>query len=122
MKVALAQINTTVADFDGTVRKVSDYVKRAKSARASLIAFPELTTTGYPPRDLVEVPSFVEKNIKALEEIALLAKGIDLVVGFVDRNPKTGGSVSLPGKYVPHFKPGKELRERVNDSMNKDAG
>jgi integration host factor subunit beta len=38
------------------------------------------------------------------------------------RNPKTGGSVSLPGKYVPHFKPGKELRERVNDSMQKDAG
>lgn len=38
------------------------------------------------------------------------------------RNPKTGGSVSLPGKYVPHFKPGKELRERVNDSMENDAG
>lgn len=33
------------------------------------------------------------------------------------RNPKTGDSVSLPGKYVPHFKPGKELRERVNDSI-----
>ncbi|APZ42812.1 integration host factor subunit beta [Acidihalobacter ferrooxydans] len=32
----------------------------------------------------------------------------------VGRNPKTGESVSLPGKYVPHFKPGKELRERVN--------
>ena len=33
------------------------------------------------------------------------------------RNPKTGDSVSLPGKYVPHFKPGKELRERVNESI-----
>ena len=32
----------------------------------------------------------------------------------VGRNPKTGAAVSLPGKYVPHFKPGKELRERVN--------
>ena len=38
------------------------------------------------------------------------------------RNPKTGGSVSLPGKHVPHFKPGKELRERVNASMQRDAG
>lgn len=40
------------------------------------------------------------------------------------RNPKTGGSVSLPGKHVPHFKPGKELRERVNESMlrEKDGG
>ena len=38
------------------------------------------------------------------------------------RNPKTGGSVSLPGKHVPHFKPGKELRERVNASMLREAG
>lgn len=36
------------------------------------------------------------------------------------RNPKTGASVALPGKYVPHFKPGKTLRERVNNSMKKD--
>lgn len=35
----------------------------------------------------------------------------------VGRNPKTGDSVSLPAKYVPHFKPGKELREQVNDSL-----
>lgn len=37
------------------------------------------------------------------------------------RNPKTGDSVSLPGKHVPHFKPGKELRERVNNSLKKEA-
>ncbi|MCH1554771.1 MAG: integration host factor subunit beta [Pseudomonadales bacterium] len=36
------------------------------------------------------------------------------------RNPKTGDPVSLPGKYVPHFKPGKELRERVNQSLTSD--
>ncbi|MEJ2058860.1 MAG: integration host factor subunit beta [Gammaproteobacteria bacterium] len=35
----------------------------------------------------------------------------------IGRNPKTGDAVSLPGKHVPHFKPGKELRERVNDSL-----
>lgn len=37
----------------------------------------------------------------------------------VGRNPKTGAAVTLPAKYVPHFKPGKEMRERVNDSMNR---
>ncbi len=37
----------------------------------------------------------------------------------VGRNPKTGESVSLAGKYVPHFKPGKELRERVNEAISK---
>lgn len=40
----------------------------------------------------------------------------------VGRNPKTGASVELHGKYVPHFKPGKELRERVNESLNADSG
>jgi len=37
----------------------------------------------------------------------------------IGRNPKTGDAVSLPGKHVPHFKPGKELRERVNNSLVK---
>lgn len=37
----------------------------------------------------------------------------------IGRNPKTGDSVSLAAKYVPHFKPGKELREQVNESLNK---
>ena len=36
----------------------------------------------------------------------------------VGRNPKTGEQVQLPGKHVPHFKPGKEMRDRVNDSLN----
>ena len=40
----------------------------------------------------------------------------------VGRNPKTGASVELHGKYVPHFKPGKELRERVNDSLHEESG
>lgn len=40
----------------------------------------------------------------------------------VGRNPKTGDAVKLNGKYVPHFKPGKELRERVNDSMGRQSG
>jgi len=39
----------------------------------------------------------------------------------IGRNPKTGDSVSLSGKYVPHFKPGKELRDRVNDAMQSDS-
>ena len=37
------------------------------------------------------------------------------------RNPKTGETVELSGKYVPHFKPGKEMRERVNDSLQRES-
>ena len=73
----------------------------------------------------------VEKSIKEILELMVqsLAKGDRIEIrGFgsfslhyraprVGRNPKTGESVELSGKYVPHFKPGKELRERVNLSM-----
>lgn len=91
MKIALAQINTTIGDFEGTVRKVGDFVRKAKAKKADLVAFPEMTTTGYPPRDLVEVPGFIERNLKALEEIAGFAQGIQIVVGYVDRNTTPGG-------------------------------
>lgn len=91
MKIALAQINTTIGDFEGTVRKVGDFVAKAKAQKAELVAFPEMTVTGYPPRDLVEVPGFVERNLKALGDIAALARGIEIVVGYVDRNTKPGG-------------------------------
>lgn len=91
MKAALAQINTVIGDFEGTVRKVADSVKKAKQGKADLIAFPELTTTGYPPRDLVEVPAFVDQNLRALEEIARLAQGIAIVIGTVGRNDQPGG-------------------------------
>ena len=40
----------------------------------------------------------------------------------VGRNPKTGDAVTLTGKYVPHFKPGKELRERVNEHYSEGNG
>lgn len=40
----------------------------------------------------------------------------------IGRNPKTGESVGLAGKYVPHFKPGKELRDRVNDGLKREKG
>lgn len=73
----------------------------------------------------------VEQSIKEILELMAqsLSKGDRIEIrGFgsfslhyraprVGRNPKTGDSVELTGKYVPHFKPGKELRERVNLSV-----
>jgi NAD+ synthase (glutamine-hydrolysing) len=92
-KIALAQINTTIGDFDGTVRKVVDHIQRAKSVQADLIVFPEMTLTGYPPRDLLEEPHFITKNLQALEEVARAAEDIDVVIGYVDRR---SGDVGKP--------------------------
>jgi len=85
MKVFLAQINTTVGAVEENARKVREWTARARNAGADLVVFPELTLTGYPPRDLLEFPSFVEKNLAALEDLRDLPEDIGVVVGFVAR-------------------------------------
>ena len=83
MRIALGQINTTIADFAGNSAKIIDYAQRARSQGAELVMFPELSICGYPPRDLVERPWFVEHNRQAAEEIARQTEGIAVIVGLV---------------------------------------
>ena len=83
MKIALGQINPTVGDFSGNADKIIQYAQRARSAGAGLILFPELSVCGYPPRDLVERPSFVERNRTTAEHIAAESKGIAVICGIV---------------------------------------
>ena len=63
MKIALGQINTTVGDLSGNVDRMVAAAGRASDLGADLIAFPELSITGYPPRDLVEKESFLEPSL-----------------------------------------------------------
>jgi NAD+ synthase/NAD+ synthase (glutamine-hydrolysing) len=83
VRIALGQINTTVGDFRGNSAKIIDFALRAKSAGIGLILFPELSICGYPPRDLVERPWFVDRNRQTAEEIAAKTIGIDVVCGLV---------------------------------------
>jgi NAD+ synthase/NAD+ synthase (glutamine-hydrolysing) len=61
MKIALAQINTTVGDFNGNREKILGFARRAHDRGADLVLFPELAVCGYPPRDLVEKKHFVDR-------------------------------------------------------------
>ncbi len=90
MKIAVCQINTTVGDFDGNVEKISLYIKKAKAADCDLALFPELTLTGYPPRDLLDRFTFFEKAQVALGRVAKEAKGILVVVGTILENKESG--------------------------------
>ena len=83
-RLALAQINLTVGDLEGNVAKVMDYLERGRELGADLIAFPELTITGYPPEDLLLKPSFIQANVKAMRQVAAASKGTAVAVGFVD--------------------------------------
>ena len=94
VKIALGQINPTVGDFSGNAAKIVDFSRRAQSAGAGLILFPELSVSGYPPRDLVERPSFVARNRDSVERIAAETKGIAVICGLVTpAHSDTGKSV-----------------------------
>ena len=94
MKIALGQINPTVGDFSGNANKIIDFSRRAREAGAGLILFPELSVCGYPPRDLVERPTFVAKNRESVDRIAAETKGIAVICGLVTpAQAETGKSV-----------------------------
>jgi len=94
VRIALGQINTTIGDFSGNSAKIIDCARRAKGAGADLILFPELSVCGYPPRDLVERPWFVQRNRQAAEAIASEAEGIAVICGLVTpAKSATGKSV-----------------------------
>jgi NAD+ synthase (glutamine-hydrolysing) len=87
LKVALAQINTTVGDLAGNVGLMVRFARDAAARGADLVVFPELSVTGYPPRDLVEKPTFVERSEQALERLAAETAALDLALigGYVGR-------------------------------------
>jgi NAD+ synthase (glutamine-hydrolysing) len=88
MKIALAQINTTVGDFDGNVAKIRSACERAAQAGAHLVVLPELAVTGYPPLDLLERTRFVERARSAEARLVDdLPEGIVAVFGNVRRRP-----------------------------------
>ena len=94
VKIALGQINPTVGDFSGNASKIVDYSRRAHAAGAGLILFPELSVCGYPPRDLVERPSFVARNRETVDRIATETNGIAVICGLVTpAHSDTGKSV-----------------------------
>jgi NAD+ synthase (glutamine-hydrolysing) len=88
LRLALAQVNATVGDIAGNVRKVLSYCGRAREAGADLVVFPEMVLPGYPPEDLLLRASFVEENLAGWREVAESARGVTVVAGFVDRDAK----------------------------------
>jgi len=95
VKIALGQINTTVNDFSGNAAKIVEFARRAQVAGARLVLFPELSICGYPPRDLVERPSFLARNREALNRVAEQTRGIAVVCGVVTMAESASGKSAL---------------------------
>ena len=92
MRLVLAQLNFTVGAFDANFEKIEKAVHQATAANADLIVFSEMATTGYPPRDLLNHPRFIDLNLAMLDRIAALSTPrLAILIGFVDRNPLPDG-------------------------------
>ncbi len=96
MKIAIGQTNPTVGDLTGNVDRMVEFAIEAAGANAGLIVFPELSITGYPPRDLVEKPSFIRRSEEALRTLARKTAhlSIGIVCGYV------GESENQTGKHA----------------------
>jgi NAD+ synthetase len=94
MKIAIAQLNPTIGDLIGNAKQILDAAQQAITQGANLLLTPELSLCGYPPRDLLLDPSFVEAMANTLQQLAIdLPPQIHVLVGTVELNP----SASLSG-------------------------
>ena len=107
IRVAAAQINTTVGDIDGNTHLIEKWIKLSQDQQAELVAFHELTITGYPPEDLVLYDNFIAANKIALRRIAAKVENIVALVGFVDSedgNLFNSAAVLHQGKIVTTYR------------------
>ncbi|MBA2682355.1 MAG: NAD+ synthase, partial [Ktedonobacteraceae bacterium] len=114
LRIALAQINTTVGDLEGNTKQIVTSMHQARDAGAHIVCFPELALPGYPPEDLLLKPGFVAANLRKLDEIVEASKNIPdtmAVVGFVDRDHDIYNAAAviyegqLVGVYHKHYLP-----------------
>ena len=102
MRIALAQTNPTIGDFEGNSARLLNAAREADARGADVVVFPELALCGYPPRDLVEKPSFLDRSEAELARFARATADlkISIVCGFVGRSHDETGKQALNSAAV----------------------
>ncbi|HLE81407.1 MAG TPA: nitrilase-related carbon-nitrogen hydrolase, partial [Dehalococcoidia bacterium] len=85
LRLAMAQINTTVGDLEGNAQRILRAIDEARAQGADIVAFPEMALPGYPVEDLLLKPQFVQDNLAKLHELLPACRGITAVIGFIDQ-------------------------------------
>lgn len=91
MKIALAQLDYHIGNFEGNLEKMLAAVEQARSVGADLVCFGELSVCGYPPRDFLEFDDFIRRCQASVEALQKVSRGIGIVVGSPSRNPEVEG-------------------------------
>ena len=100
MKIALAQLNYHIGNFDGNSDKIISAITRAKNEGCELVVFAELAISGYPPLDFLDYKDFVNHCVSALEKIAKSCIGITAIVGGPALNPDINGKNLFNAAYI----------------------
>ena len=104
MKIALAQQNYHIGNFDDNTRKIIEGITWAKQQGADLVMFSELCVCGYPPRDFLEFDDFISKCYNAIDTIKVHADTIGVLIGAPDRNPVREGKDLFNAAYFLYEK------------------
>jgi NAD+ synthetase len=113
LKVGLAQINPTVGDLEGNEAKILEFYRRGVQAGVELVVFPELATTGYPPRDLLHRQGFIANNLRVVERLAASTGETAMLVGFVGLNASRPGREATNAVALLHRGKIAEVRSKT---------
>ncbi|HEV7424514.1 MAG TPA: nitrilase-related carbon-nitrogen hydrolase, partial [Candidatus Paceibacterota bacterium] len=104
MKIALAQQNYHIGNFESNTAKIIQGIEQAKKQGADLVVFSELAVCGYPPRDFLEFEDFINKCYSAIDTIREHADTIGVIVGCPERNPVPQGKDLFNAAWLLHEK------------------
>ena len=109
MKIAIAQINPIIGDFNYNFEKIKCFADKAIELNCDMVVFSELVISGYPPRDLLEKNDFVNANLACLNRLLSSIRGIGVICGFVDKNSDNKGKPLF--NSAVHFEDGNILHK-----------
>ncbi len=114
MKIALAQQNYHIGNFENNVQKIVDGIEWAKQQAADLVVFSELCVCGYPPRDFLEFDDFINKCYESLNVIKQHADTIGVLVGSPARNPQVEGKDLFNAVFLLYKK---EIKSEIHKTL-----
>ncbi len=113
MKIAIAQLNYHIGNFDGNLSKMLQSIDEAKAGGADMICFSELATCGYPPRDFLEFNDFINEAEATIQKLASAAQDIAVIVGSPTRNPLVEGKDLYNSAYFLYEGKVKAIRHKA---------
>ncbi|MFT4899509.1 MAG: NAD+ synthase (glutamine-hydrolyzing) [Flavobacteriales bacterium] len=100
MKIAVAQLNFHVGNFESNTQKIINKIQDAKNQCVDLVVFSELAVCGYPPRDFLEFNDFINSCLDSIDEIASYTRGITVIVGAPSRNETGHGKPLFNSAFI----------------------